>query len=242
LIQDVGDGPTPSASPAEVGRVLIADFGLARIFQSPLRSLAMDGDVVTIWYRAPELLLGSKHYTRAIDIWAIGCIFAELFLTRALFPGIDVNQKGAIQVDQLEKIFAVLGKPTPKQWPDIIYCSFFETIKDWNRNEFKFRLHEVCGIDKNSVEFDLLNRMLLYDPNQRITAAQALEHPYFKCPPAPSPNIFITSKNTKINYPTRSQRVAQAAQAHAANANNLPVAWGNDAAADASRQAKRMKI
>lgn len=74
----MGDGP-------QQGVVKIADFGLARFFQSPVRPLSDNGVVVTIWYRAPELLLGGKHYTRAVDMWAAGCIFAELITLRPLF-------------------------------------------------------------------------------------------------------------------------------------------------------------
>lgn len=69
----------------EQGVVKIGDFGLARIFQAPLRPLSENGVVVTIWYRAPELLLGSKHYTSAVDMWAVGCIFAELLTLKPLF-------------------------------------------------------------------------------------------------------------------------------------------------------------
>jgi cyclin-dependent kinase 8/11 len=102
---------------SQPGRVKIADFGLARIFQSPLRKLADDGDVVTIWYRAPELLLGSKHYNRAIDIWAAGCILGELLLSQPLFPGKDEQKAaGKFRDDQCRKIFQVLGKPTEQQW------------------------------------------------------------------------------------------------------------------------------
>ncbi len=74
----MGDGP-------EQGTVKIGDFGLARFFQAPLRPLADNGVVVTIWYRAPELLLGARHYTRAVDVWAVGAIMAELMLLRPLF-------------------------------------------------------------------------------------------------------------------------------------------------------------
>eukprot|EP01119_Soliformovum_irregulare_P011171 TRINITY_DN2781_c0_g1_i1.p1 TRINITY_DN2781_c0_g1~~TRINITY_DN2781_c0_g1_i1.p1 ORF type:complete len:317 (+),score=43.01 TRINITY_DN2781_c0_g1_i1:99-1049(+) len=101
------DGP-------EQGVVKIADFGLARIFQSPLRPLSENGVVVTIWYRAPELLLGSKHYTKAVDIWAIGCIFAELLTRLPLFPGMEkeTKQPHLFQDIQLDKIFGVLGRPS----------------------------------------------------------------------------------------------------------------------------------
>lgn len=64
----------------------------------------------TIWYRAPELLLGACHYTRAVDIWSIGCVFAELILTRAIFTGSEVKKKHAVQADQIKKIFRILGK------------------------------------------------------------------------------------------------------------------------------------
>ncbi|CAI7767277.1 unnamed protein product, partial [Closterium sp. NIES-54] len=73
----------------EQGVIKIGDFGLARIFQSPLRPLSDNGVVVTIWYRSPELLLGSRHYTCAVDMWAVGCIFAELLTLKPLFQGLE---------------------------------------------------------------------------------------------------------------------------------------------------------
>uniref|UniRef100_A0A6N2NBB5 Protein kinase domain-containing protein n=1 Tax=Salix viminalis TaxID=40686 RepID=A0A6N2NBB5_SALVM len=66
-------------------------FGLARIYQAPLKALSDNGVVVTIWYRAPELLLGAKHYTSAIDMWAVGCIFAELLTLKPLFQGAETK-------------------------------------------------------------------------------------------------------------------------------------------------------
>lgn len=98
---------------------LIGDLGLARLFHKPLQPL-FNGDkvVVTIWYRAPELLLGSRHYTKAIDIWAIGCIFAELITLRPIFKGEEakVENKKTVpfQKNQLQKIFDILGNPTSK--------------------------------------------------------------------------------------------------------------------------------
>jgi cyclin-dependent kinase 8/11 len=162
------------------GTVQIADFGLARIFQDPLRPLCDDGDVVTIWYRAPELLLGSKHYTRAVDVWAVGAIFGELFHLGAIFPGKDNPQRGALQTDQLERIFYLLGKPSPSQWPEIVHCPFWKEVKDWENKEFQSRLADVLHLHRHSKVFDLMANMLHYDPNKRITAEQALEHPFFK--------------------------------------------------------------
>lgn len=73
---------------------------------------------MTVWYRAPELLLGARHYTRAVDVWAAGCIFAELVALRPLFQGAERKQGGApLQLDQLDKVFRVLGRPDERAWP-----------------------------------------------------------------------------------------------------------------------------
>lgn len=200
-----------NCEPNMQGVVQIADFGLARIYQDPLRPLCDDGDVVTIWYRAPELLLGSKHYTRAIDIWAIGAIFGELFHLSAIFPGKDNPQRGALQTDQLERIFFLLGKPTPDQWVGLEHCPFYKEIKDWENKEFQSRLAEVLRISKFSKAFDLLSSMLQFDPNKRITAEQALEHPYFKENPQPNRNCFLDHNDRRVEYPSRDFRLQQEA-------------------------------
>lgn len=90
------------------GQIKVADFGLARKFGDPLGEMTQL--VVTLWYRAPELLLGAKEYTTAIDMWSIGCIFAELIQKDPLFPG-----RG--EIDQLNRIFNLLGKPNEDMWP-----------------------------------------------------------------------------------------------------------------------------
>lgn len=101
------------------GVVKIGDLGLARLFHKPLQPL-FTGDkvVVTIWYRAPELLLGSRHYTPAVDIWAVGCIFAELLALRPIFKGeeakMDNKKTVPFQRNQMQKIIEILGTPTSK--------------------------------------------------------------------------------------------------------------------------------
>ncbi|KAB1267875.1 Cyclin-dependent kinase 8 [Camelus dromedarius] len=103
----MGEGP-------ERGRVKIADMGFARLFNSPLKPLAdLDPVVVTFWYRAPELLLGARHYTKAIDIWAIGCIFAELLTSEPIFHcrQEDIKTSNPYHHDQLDRIFNVMGFP-----------------------------------------------------------------------------------------------------------------------------------
>ena len=102
----MGEGP-------ERGRVKIADMGFARLFNSPLKPLAdLDPVVVTFWYRAPELLLGARHYTKAIDIWAIGCIFAELVTSEPIFHcGMEDAKPGnPYHYEQLHKIFQVINQ------------------------------------------------------------------------------------------------------------------------------------
>jgi cyclin-dependent kinase 8/11 len=101
------------------GVVKIGDLGLARLFQAPLQPL-YNGDkvVVTIWYRAPELLLGSRHYTKEIDCWAVGCIFAELMMLKPLFKGEEAKDSSTrvpFQEDQLKKIIEILGYPQGKR-------------------------------------------------------------------------------------------------------------------------------
>ncbi|RDA87808.1 hypothetical protein CP532_2441 [Ophiocordyceps camponoti-leonardi (nom. inval.)] len=104
------------------GEVKIGDLGLARRFDKPLHSL-FSGDkvVVTIWYRAPELILGAFHYTPAIDMWAVGCIFAELLSLRPIFKGeeakMDSKKTVPFQRNQMQKIVDIMGMPTRERWP-----------------------------------------------------------------------------------------------------------------------------
>ncbi|XP_024356729.1 cyclin-dependent kinase E-1 isoform X3 [Physcomitrium patens] len=192
----------------EQGLVKIGDFGLARIFQAPLRSLSENGVVVTIWYRAPELLLGSRHYTSAVDMWAVGCIFAELLTLKPLFQGIeDKSSPNPFQLDQLDKIFKVLGNPTADKWPTLL------TLPHWasNRQNIQTRkydnpgLYSIVQLPPKSPGFDLLSKMLEYDPIKRITASQALEHDYFRNDPIPGRNSLVppNAADKVVPYPQR---------------------------------------
>jgi cyclin-dependent kinase 8/11 len=186
----------------EEGMVKIADFGLARIFQSPLRPLSDNGVVVTIWYRAPELLLNAKHYTQAIDIWAVGCIFAELHNGSPLFPGKEneAHNPKAFQENQLKTIFSILGTLTPDHWSAVRSLPDWHKIENWPRLER--RLSQAVP-KMNPKGFDLLQRMLEYDPSKRITAADALDHPYFKEAPFPVMNTFSYLPISPLPYPPR---------------------------------------
>ncbi|EIE22685.1 hypothetical protein WJX75_008026 [Coccomyxa subellipsoidea] len=144
----------------------LADFGLARAFGLPVR--AYTHEVVTLWYRAPEILLGAKHYSTPVDIWSIGCIFAEMINQRPLFPGDS-------EIDEIFKIFRTLGTPTEETWPGVHDLpDFKDSFPKWAPR----KLEEVVP-SLDPVGLNLLEHMLRYEPNKRITARAALTHPYF---------------------------------------------------------------
>ncbi|KAI8618730.1 kinase-like domain-containing protein [Chytriomyces sp. MP71] len=191
------------------GVVKIGDLGLARIFQKPLKPL-YDGDkvVVTIWYRAPELLFSSKHYTPAVDIWAVGCIFAELLALRPIFKGeeakMDNKKTIPFQRDQLAKIMDVLGPPTVEKWPSLIHMPDFNQLSSFRMDRQESSLWQYCNQCLNSPGergYQLLAATLEYDPLKRVDADNALKHPYFLEEPLPGMYAFLP--NAKVMYPAR---------------------------------------
>lgn len=150
----------------EHGYIKLADFGLARAFGMPVRTYTHE--VVTLWYRAPEILLGSKIYTMAVDIWSIGCIFAEMLARKALFPGDS-------EIDQLFRIFRTLGTPTELSWPGVSKLPDYKSkFPRWEQQD----LMEV--IPQMTYEgHDLFLQLVTYNPSERISARTALNHPYF---------------------------------------------------------------
>jgi cyclin-dependent kinase 1 len=149
------------------GRLKLADFGLARAFCPPIRPLTHE--VVTLWYRPPEILLGSQTYAPPVDVWAIGTIFVEMVTKRPLFPGDS-------EIDQLFKIFRQLGTPTEEDWPGVTQ------LQDWNA---AFPIWRKTPFSKavtdhlDDAGMDLLERLLKYSPKDRINAKECLNHPYF---------------------------------------------------------------
>jgi len=144
----------------------LADFGLARAFGIPVRSYTHE--VVTLWYRAPDVLMGSRKYSTPLDIWSIGCIFAEMSTGRSLLPG-------SSEEDQLQKIFQTLGTPSPQSWAGLM------ELEGWKSDFPKYAPKQLKDICPNLPEtgLDLLAQTLEYDPNCRITASNALNHSYF---------------------------------------------------------------
>lgn len=210
------------------GEVKIGDLGLARLFYRPLNSL-FTGDkvVVTIWYRAPELLLGSRHYTPAIDLWAVGCIFAELLSLRPIFKGeeakMDNKKSVPFQRNQMQRIVEVIGMPTKEKWPLLPTMPEYsqlatlasgnprvanpQGLENWYWNTLKNGKYSPETNNFPGWEgLNILQALLEYDPMKRLTAEQALQHAYFTEPNGekPSGNCFAGSD---VEYPLR--RVSQ---------------------------------
>eukprot|EP01136_Pigoraptor_vietnamica_P032036 Opistho-1_new@93382 len=149
------------------GFIKLADFGLARAFSIPLRNYTHE--VVTLWYRAPEILLGERHYATPIDIWSIGCIFAEMVRNQPLFPGDS-------EIDQLYRIFRQLGTPNDSVWPGVSSLPDFKSsFPNWPMQPLSKAVPDLEPSGQ-----DLLMQMLHYDPKRRISAKQAMSHPYFE--------------------------------------------------------------
>ncbi|KAF8638096.1 hypothetical protein AX17_002457 [Amanita inopinata Kibby_2008] len=187
------------------GIVKIGDLGLARLVYEPLQSLhAGDKVVVTIWYRAPELLMGSKHYNKAIDCWATGCVLAELASLRPIFKGEEAKMEGKknngglpFQRDQLLKIFEVLGTPEENDWPNLIYMSEYQNMK--RLDHYPNRLHDWCQSRLRApLAYDLLRQLFAYNPDKRLTAREALHHRWFTEDPKPTRNAFYGLPHSQI--------------------------------------------
>jgi serine/threonine protein kinase len=142
----------------------IADFGLSRVYSIPIR--AYTREVLTLWYRAPELMLGLNQYSLGLDMWSVGCILAELFLRKPLFQGDS-------EIDQLFKIFNVFGTPNDTTLP--MYSCFPEYNTQFPIFE-PIGLAAHLGVKIDPLGFDLLERMIILDPCKRITAKEALMH------------------------------------------------------------------
>ncbi|XP_077941250.1 cyclin-dependent kinase 11B isoform X11 [Gasterosteus aculeatus] len=164
------------------GILKIGDFGLAREYGSPLKPYTPV--VVTLWYRSPELLLGAKEYSTAVDMWSVGCIFGELLTQKPLFPGKS-------EIDQINKIFKDLGSPSEKIWPGY---GELPAVKKMTFTEYPYNhLRKRFGALLSDQGFDLMNKFLTYCPSKRILSDEGLKHEYFREKPLPiEPSMFPT--------------------------------------------------
>eukprot|EP00038_Savillea_parva_P010800 m.192871 g.192871 ORF g.192871 m.192871 type:complete len:400 (+) comp18763_c0_seq1:214-1413(+) len=163
-----------------LGILKIADFGMARTVgtQEDGRSVR-GGDlspvVVTLWYRAPEVLFGDLSYGVAVDVWAVGCVLGELLKHQPLLPGKSEEH-------QVELLVNMFGKPHDGIWPQFSSLSLSSEYRLPDQKYDNVKTH-FSFLDDDGI--DLLHRLFVYDPTQRITAAAARLHPYFTTPPLP---------------------------------------------------------
>ncbi len=162
------------------GVLKLADFGLARSFGSPSRDLTPG--VVTLWYRSPEVLLGSQKYGTSSDLWSAGCIFAELLMGRPLFPG-------STEPEQWRQLVNVLGSPSEQDWPGWAQLPRAEAVMG-KSNQADALQHDILGAALPGVPadaLDLLYGLLRWNPAARPTAHEALQHAFFNSEPPPCP-------------------------------------------------------
>ena len=169
------------------GEIKIGDFGLARIINPNLKK-RITNRVVTLWYRAPELLFGENIYGSAIDVWSVGCVFSELITGVPLF-------KGWRESDQIEKICEIIGTPDESNWPGVSKLEFYSKLCPKKKYDFSLRKIYDDNDKVDDVCFDLLKKMLYLDPKQRIKVDDALQHEFFTthlpmmCKPEELPKI-----------------------------------------------------
>ena len=158
------------------GEVKLADFGLARSFSDPYRP--MTHQVITRWYRPPELLYGARFYSGTVDVWSMACVFAELIIRGPFMPG-------GTDINQLELICDAIGTPMEENWPGVT------KLPDYVKYD---KQQPVRGRDFYSSTFgtvgplgvDLLMSMFTLDPRKRCTAKQVLQHKWWASEPLPT--------------------------------------------------------
>lgn len=148
----------------------IADFGLARAFSLPVPQYTHE--VITVWYRPLEILLGSKLYSVPVDLWGVGCIFAEMATGGPLFAGDS-------EIDTVFKIFQKLGTATEAIWPGVSELPDYKpTFPKWSHKGWANIRDTLVQVGPAGI--DLLEQLMRYDPRTRISARAALQHPYFQ--------------------------------------------------------------
>ncbi|GAM87983.1 hypothetical protein ANO11243_060120 [Dothideomycetidae sp. 11243] len=182
------------------GCLKLADFGMARLTSSPappnLTSL-----VVTLWYRGPELLLGATTYGFAVDMWSLGCVFGELLTREPLLQGRN-------EVDQLSKIFGLVGLPSDSNWPGFRRLPNAKTLKIPARppsNSARGSLRETFSF-LSPAAFELLRDLITLDPEARPTAADVSDHRYFQEPPRPKAEELMPTFPSKAGLEKRRAR------------------------------------
>lgn len=166
------------------GEVKLADFGLARSFSDPYR--IMTSNVITRWYRPPELLFGAKHYSGAVDVWSVGLVFAELIIRTPYLAG-------DTEVQQVSLICQAIGTPSEDNWPGVNKLPEY-TVPD-PPTPVRSRDHYLATFGTAGNEgVDLLMATLVLDPRRRITARDILKHPWWGSDPKPTKKQDLPKK------------------------------------------------
>ncbi|CAN7046431.1 hypothetical protein IGI04_008669 [Brassica rapa subsp. trilocularis] len=177
------------------GNLKLADFGLARSYSHD-HSGNLTNRVITLWYRPPELLLGATKYGPAIDMWSVGCIFAELLNGKPILPG-------KTESEQLNKIYELCGSPDENNWPGVTKMPWYNQMK--SSRPLKRRVREVYRhFDRHALE--LLEKMLVLDPSQRISAKDALDAEYFWTDPLPCDPKSLPTYESSHEFQTKKKR------------------------------------
>lgn len=173
------------------GQLKIADFGMARYVGDPPPKLTQL--VVTLWYRAPELLLGTKTYDAAVDMWSVGCIFGELITREPLLQGKN-------EVDQVTRIFELCGIPDENSWPGFRRLPHARALKLPKSGSSAIRAKFPSLTTAGAT---LLHDLLSLNPDGRPTADETLRHEYFKQDPKPKPETMFPTFPSKAGQEKR---------------------------------------
>uniref|UniRef100_A0AAV1TQ77 Cyclin-dependent kinase 2 homolog n=1 Tax=Peronospora matthiolae TaxID=2874970 RepID=A0AAV1TQ77_9STRA len=198
------------------GMLKVGDFGLSRFWNEVnAKAGRYTNKVVTLWYRPPELLMGSTSYDFSVDVWSIGCIFGELLVGKPIL-------QGKTEIEQLQLIFGLCGMPTEETWP-----GFFKLP---GSDSFQMDDKYVCPLRKRFKNFpphavDLLEKMLQLDPAKRITAAEAMDHDYFwrvqTCKPRDLPKFSVSSTHEYQSKKRHHEEMTVAAAVNGGNAKSV---------------------